>query len=144
MAYSAQADWELAAGGLDRLTELSDFDESGQLNLDVLERKVADVDDLINAFLRERGFTVPLSTVPPAIRALSAAETLFELRQARGSANDSDRAMHEQRWARLPMVLAFMGDRATGAPSTPPSNGTRSVDAGDEFARDAWSRGGFG
>lgn len=109
MAYCAQTDVEFAAGGYDRLVELTDLDAAGDVNTDVLAAAIADADAWINGYLQRR-HAVPLASVPALVKAASAQETVYRLKVARRSATTEDKEQHEER-------LAWLRDVAKGLAS---------------------------
>jgi phage gp36-like protein len=89
MAYSAQADVQIAAGGADRLVALADTDGNGAIDAGVVDAAIAEADTLINTFASKR-FSVPFSPTPPAIAALSARMAVRILRRNRNTTIAAD------------------------------------------------------
>lgn len=102
MAYCAQGDVELAAGGAAKLVELADLDGDGALDTAAVERAIADADALINAYAQRRN-VVPYSPVPDTIRRFSAREAVYQLKVARSCVTELDQAQHEElvKWLEL-------------------------------------------
>jgi phage gp36-like protein len=96
MAYATRADLENAAGGSDRLADLTDLDGtgSGDVNQAVLDDAIADADALIDSYIG-RNQRVPLSDpVPRSVARVSADEALFILRQRKQMVGDVERERH--------------------------------------------------
>jgi phage gp36-like protein len=96
VAYSTQADLENAAGGADRLAELTDLDGSGSGEVDeeVLASAIADADALIDTYVG-RNRAVPLQApIPRMITRVSADEAVFVLRLRRQMVGDFERERH--------------------------------------------------
>lgn len=96
MAYATQAEVEKEVGGAERLIELTDFDDTGALDAAVLADAIARADRLIDNYAVAR-YTVPFDPVPADIADVSAAETAYLLRKARGLVRDQDAIDHEER-----------------------------------------------
>lgn len=96
MAYSTQADVEIAAGGAQRLVHLSDFAGTQNVNVGVVARAIADADAWINSWISKR-YQVPVSPVPPDLIRLSSSEAVFLMKQWRSMAADTDVQLHEER-----------------------------------------------
>lgn len=71
MAYSTQADIQMAVGGAKRLLELADWDRDGVTDAAVIADVIAEADALIDSFAAKK-FTVPFNPVPQMIRRCSA------------------------------------------------------------------------
>lgn len=102
MAYSSQADVEIAAGGARALAELTDLDgtRSGEVNDDVLAAAIADADAMIDTYVG-RNRAVPLvAPIPQIVKRLSADEVVYLLRMRRQMVGDFEQARHENnlRW----------------------------------------------
>jgi phage gp36-like protein len=148
MAYSAQVDWELAAGGIRALTKLADLDDTDQLNTTALNAKAAEVDAWINAILARMQQALPFNPVPPAIRSLHAEELIYRFQVARRTASQEDHELHKERLEMLKGMahgdinpvegdIYPVGDGG-GAPTT----GELS-EQDDDFSREAFFKGGF-
>lgn len=96
MAYSTQADVQTVAGGSARLRELSDFENAGAIDSDVVEQAITHADAWINTFVQMR-FEVPLATTPAAVNALSANEAVYLLKKWRGMSTAEDDDDHTKR-----------------------------------------------
>lgn len=133
MAYCAQADVQLAAGGEDRLVELTDVEATGEVDTDALAAAIASADALIDSYIQRR-YSIPLASVPERIKRISAQETVYALKQGRQMAvTEEDRLEHEERlqWLRdVSKGMASVGvDPApTASTSVVPEIITRSSD----------------
>lgn len=123
MAYSAQADVELASGGLANLISLTDFDGAGIVNATSLTAAIASADSWIDSYLQSR-YATPLNPVPEHIKRLSAAETVYQLKVARRAVTDDDRLEHGERLEHLRDISA--GRAAIGV-DPPPAKSTSVV-----------------
>lgn len=122
MAYSTQADLENAAGGAERLAELTDLDGSGtgEVNVVALDAAIADADAWIDTFVG-RNRAVPLQApVPRMIARVSAEETLFLLRQRKQMVGDFERERHADNLSWLEGVAK--GALTLGVEPTPPKS----------------------
>lgn len=102
MAYSSQSDLEIAAGGVERLAELTDLDGTGtgEVNALVLDAAIADADAMIDTYVgRNRAVPLP-APVPRTIVRMSADEAIYLLRMRRSMVGDFERERHENniRW----------------------------------------------
>jgi phage gp36-like protein len=94
VAYCELQDVAHAAGGMERLVELTDKESTGGVSADVLESAIDDADQLINSYAQKR-FSVPFDPVPPMIRKLSARLAVYFLKEPNFlSAQDLER--HQQ------------------------------------------------
>lgn len=148
MNYAAQIDLEIAAGGRDRLTELSDLDGNAQTNSVVLQRTRDEVDRWIDSFCQKQ-HTVPFSTVPLMIREISKYEVIFRLKVNRRMVTEEDTRLHEERLALLREIRDGLVNPVENDPypigdggGTPVAE-ERTVDGGEPFARDGWQGMGF-
>lgn len=102
MAYSTKDEVEIAAGGPEKLTQLTDVKRTGSYDQAVLDDAIADADAWIDSYAHKRfktGFSAP---IPRIIKALSAREAVFLLKVRRQMDQDDDRERHEsdERWLR--------------------------------------------
>jgi phage gp36-like protein len=95
VAYSDQAAVQQQVGGLERLTELLDWDGDGAIDAGVLDVAIAEADALIDSFATKH-YTVPFNPVPATIRTTSAQLAVIILRRQRGLAGPHDDLRFEQ------------------------------------------------
>lgn len=96
MAYSTLADCQLAAGGSEKLVQLTDYDRDGVSDAGVVDAAIADADAQINSYLQKR-FAVPIAApVPGTIVKLSARLAIYELRTQRQMVTESDVTRNER------------------------------------------------
>lgn len=134
MAYCAQADVEKAAGGLERLIELTDHAESGNLDADVLNDAIAAADEWIDSYAQKQ-YAVPFDPAPSIIKRLSAEEAVYRLKDQRDSVTDRDADKHQERieWLEnLARGRVTIGDEPlpSRSSSVTPATGDRSDLAG--------------
>ena len=97
MPYATQADL-LNKVSADVLEQLTDLEEAGSIDTDVLAESIARADAEIDTYLRVRGETVPLTDVPNIVTQLSVALTLADLYENREAMPDTIKDRRE--WAR--------------------------------------------
>jgi phage gp36-like protein len=120
MTYAAQVDVEVACGGRHHLVQLTDNDNTGELDSTVLATVLAGVDSWIDSALHKR-FAVPVaSPVPLEITYNCAAETVYRLMLARNTATDDQHKAKDAREAWLTMVAE--GRRDLGLQPAPTSS----------------------
>ena len=97
MAYCTQADVQDAAGGSERLKEISDLENSGSIDSAVVTKAIAVADELIDSYAQRR-HAVPFSPVPVRIRELSVNEAVYWLKKRRQRVlSDDEREDHSER-----------------------------------------------
>lgn len=102
MAYCDQTDVERAAGGRQRLIELSDLAGTGALDSTVVDQAITDASGWADVFIPKR-YAIPIAAspgaTPPGIRALVAAEAVYLLKGRRPhNLTDDDRDAHKERF----------------------------------------------
>lgn len=99
MAYCTQLDVQLAAGGLDRLIQLSDQTNAGAVGEDVVAAAIAEASTWMNGYLRRIYAAVPFpdGQVPPFVAAMCSKETVFILKQWRQTVTEQDVLLHQER-----------------------------------------------
>lgn len=136
MAYSTQTDVQHAAGGAERLLQLSDWDRDGLSDAAAIAQKIAEADAWINSYVGQKR-SVPVASPPDILRLCSAREAVFLMKVDRGMATDDDRVGHSERERWLEGVAAgkiSLGVEPAPAPSS--ANGAEygereSVDGAD-------------
>ena len=86
MAYSLQADL-LGQISENKLIQLTDDDDAGSIDADVITRAIADSDVEIDGYCGTR-YTVPFTTVPAIIRKVSVDIAIYNLYARRKGAPD--------------------------------------------------------
>lgn len=89
MAYCVQADVEEAAGGVERLKQLADWDNDAAVDAAALTSAIAKADALIDSFAAKR-FTVPFNPVPEIIKQHSAELAKLTLVKRRRMLDDDE------------------------------------------------------
>lgn len=101
MAYSTQADVQVAIGGGDRLREYSDIENSGAVDVAVVAAAIAEADGVIDSYVGHR-YAVPLAVVPDVIVRLSArwAARVLRVNRYQGAqvTEDLDREKIDREW----------------------------------------------
>jgi phage gp36-like protein len=123
--YTDRDSVELAAGGLERLTQLTDYDRDGDEDTGVVDAAIGDAEALVDSYAR-KVFAVPFSPVPPIIKTVSTKIAIYFLRERRDAITDANRLDHEDR-------LQWLANLAKGAvdpgiePAPGPSGHNRST-----------------
>lgn len=91
MPYCSLADVEHAAGGNEKLEQLSDLEEGGEVNAALVEEKIDEAESIINGYLQHR-FAVPVADaqVTPALRRFTARLTAHLLKEDREALTEQD------------------------------------------------------
>ena len=97
MAYADQDDIEKKCTQ-DVLVQLTDLEASASVNTSVLAEAIEVADREIDSYIRVRGVTVPMTTVPSIITQLSVALAIAELYINRGSLPEAVKDRRD--WAR--------------------------------------------
>lgn len=99
MAYATQAQIELAAGGLERLKQIADWDNDGNVDPSAIEWAQLQADALINLHTHMRFASLVTSggAVVNSAQMLAAQEAVFQLRQNRGQVSAEDTDAHARR-----------------------------------------------
>lgn len=90
----------------DELVQLADLDEDGAADSAVLAQAIADAESLVNSYIAART-TVPLTTVPDMIKAVSISMAIYFLHLGRRSVTDDIGKQYDR-------DLAFLKDVAAG------------------------------
>ncbi len=149
MPYAEVIDVERAAGGRDKLTQLTDIDNAGQVDTAYLAEVVADADSWANSFIQHRhDVPIPDSDVPQVLRNLSAKESVYLLKVRRESPTDGDTLRHEERLAWLMgvrdgSISLGLDPRLPKSSSVKPARGGREASAFSltrlKFADSGWT-----
>lgn len=83
MAYSTQDDLQQAVGGAARLVQLTDWDNDRVADTGVITAAISEADAEIDSYVNKQ-YAVPLASVPPAIKRLSARRAKYRLLSPRG------------------------------------------------------------
>ncbi|MFH2011683.1 MAG: DUF1320 domain-containing protein [Pseudomonadota bacterium] len=124
MAYSVQTDMEEQISQ-NELIQLTDDEDTGEVDTDVLSRAIADADAEIDSYCANR-YTVPFSPVPAMIRKLSVDIAIYNLFSRRAL------DVSDERQQRYDNAIRFLRDLAKGlislgAESPSPVNPDNSV-----------------
>lgn len=91
MGYATLSDVTQAAGGEEKLVEISDWGNRGVVDTDVIDRAIVAADAFINAYLAQR-YAVPVDNPSDLLRTLSAAEAVYTMRLQRRMLTPDDTA----------------------------------------------------
>lgn len=131
MPYSDATDLQRAAGGADRLLQLTDWDADGSEDAGVVDDAIATADGWIDSRLRGRYQTPLAAPVPEAIRRMSARLALYELKRRRDALTEHDLITYEQD---IQWLVDMREGRADPGTSPPPTKS--SADAAAAYDRD--------
>ena len=112
--YATLADLEAAAGGAERLLQLTDLHADGLIDPEAAQRAQGRADALIDSYASVR-YAVPISSPSQAIIQTAADETVFQLKVRRGAATEQDQ---QERDLRLQWLEAL--SQGCVGPSDPP------------------------
>ena len=103
MAYATQDDIQFAAGGAETLTQLTDQEDGGDIDTDVLTWCITRAEAELNGYLRKR-LTVPVDPITEQLRGLAAEATVYYLKRYRRALSQAD---NDARTAYLDWCRAF-------------------------------------
>lgn len=143
MAYATQNDLVDAAGGAAAFLQLTDIDDDGVADADVVTRAQAAAEGWINSFLGR--YALPIASPTPELRRLAAAETIYQVRAAKPAAAISE-FDKEARRDRLTQLKAYQSgslrpDLAGNLASTGRAAIVTGEDAGATVTRKTWDNG---
>ncbi len=101
MAYCAESDVQMAAGGSTRLRQLSDWENEGDVDSDVVASMISSADAWINEYLQKRHEVALEEPIPDGIRDVSAEHAVFLMKERRDMVTEKDMQMFEHRMKRL-------------------------------------------
>jgi len=107
----------MAAGGSQRLLELSDWENDVAINASVVADAIAEADAAIDEYLHKRHRVVLTDPAPEGVRRISAAEAVFVMKSRRGMVTEADMVLHEERGKRLDDIAK--GVRTVGVSPLP-------------------------
>ncbi len=117
MAYAALTDLEFAAGGAERLRQLTDVDGSGTPKGAAVAAVIAEAAAWVDKSIQLR-YSVPLTEpIPSLIRFMVAREAVYLLKLARDMITEADLAAHEERGKTLDAIRT--GELALGVDPIP-------------------------
>ena len=117
MPYCTLADVQMAAGGSDRLRQLSDFEATGAIDPVVVADAIAEADAAIDEYLHKRHRVVLQDPVPDGVQRISASEAVFVMKERRGMVTETDMELHVERGKRLDDIAK--GVRTVGVSPLP-------------------------
>ena len=120
LPYSTFAEVQQKAGGPERLVQLADYDRDGVADPVEVADAVAEADEWIHTFARQRS-NVPYDTVPESIRHLSSREAVYILKRRRDTDTDKDERRHLEDLEWLTMLAE--GKVSVGTDPLPPKSG---------------------
>lgn len=123
MAYATQQQIQIAAGGSQKLIELTDQEGTGALNATVLAEAQAKAEGLMDGYLRLR-YAVPVIPETPegvaTLARLASDETVYQLRRMRQLVDEGDTDARKDREAELAEYRS--GERRIDEPMLPKSD----------------------
>lgn len=140
MAYATQDELVDAAGGAAAFLQLTDIDDDGNADAGVIARAQAAAEGWINSFLGGR-YALPVSNPTPELRALAAAETIYQIKANKPAAalSEIDQQLHRDRLTVLQAYRsgALRPDIAGTLPSTGRAVVVTAEDAGSPVSRES-------
>jgi phage gp36-like protein len=97
MAYCSNSDVQIACGGRQRLIELTDQENSGEVNQAVLDAARTTAESWINSKIGPRFAVQLVDPLPPIIVQYAARETKFQLMDQRGMVTTEEKDARETR-----------------------------------------------
>ena len=95
--YATRDDAVIAAGGVARLVQLSDFDDSGQEDSGLVDDALCEAEGVINSYVRKR-FEVPIpAPIPETIRNTCRNMAIYILKSRRDAVTEKDAMEQTQR-----------------------------------------------
>lgn len=124
--------------GADQLRELTDFEETGEVNEDRVARAIEDAQAEVDAYAAHR-YPVPFADpVPAMIRKVALDLTVYALFRARGFDEKADQAVIEAHRAAIQFLSRLSeGKVSIGAAQPPKDQGARVTAAERVFSRDS-------
>ena len=117
MPYSTTSDVQIAAGGMEKLIELSDQERQDCVDETVVARAIADADAMINTYVHKRYGVDLQAPIPPTVISLSADEAVFRMKTWRNMVSEADMELHQRR---VDLLQAFAeGDNTLGVSPQP-------------------------
>jgi phage gp36-like protein len=101
--YASQTELEYAAGGADRLTQLTDWDDDGEPDQAAIDQALAQADAFLDQYLSLR-YAVPIANPSPVLRGYAAEQAIYWLRQVRGMVGEEENRQLENRQHQLEMM----------------------------------------
>jgi phage gp36-like protein len=98
MAYATQTDVEGAAGGKEKLVQLTDVKGTGQVDTTSVTAAIAEAQSFVNSYLENR-YAVPVddAEVSEVIRHVVAREAVYILKERREALTGPDQERHAER-----------------------------------------------
>ena len=129
--YSVTADVQRAAGGREKLIQLSDQDGAGQIDQAIIDAVIAEADSWINSFFQHR-YAVPIdpAQLTKIIVRISAREAVYLMKEDRQGLTDFDKERHDERLEWLTgvkdgTISPGVDPRPTESTSVVPATGNR-------------------
>ncbi len=123
MPYTTREDIEAAAGGLDRLVQMADWNGDGVPDDEAIAPAQLEADGLIDSYASRR-YREPLRNPSPYLVRLAAKETVYQILIARGGSPTT--LEHEQHEERVRWLEALArGDVRPSEPLPPKSSAVK-------------------
>jgi len=123
--YTNRTEVVNGVGGLERLVQLTDYDNDGLEDAGVVDQAIADAEGEVNSYAR-KVFAVPFSPVPPIIKTIARKLAVYNLISQRSQVTGTQRLEHEDRIKWLENLAAGKVDPGI-APAPPASGRNRST-----------------
>lgn len=134
MAYCTRQDLADRLGE-DQLRELTDFEQTGEVNEERIARAIEDASAEIDAYAQHR-YQVPFDLAPPIIRKVAIDLAVYALFSARGFDDKADGAIIANRKAAVDFLARLArGEVTIGSPTPPKDQGAQITAAERVFSR---------
>lgn len=103
MPYASLTELQHAAGGLERLIQITDHDGDGIMDTAVVDNALAQADAFLDQYLSLR-YATPIANPSPVLRGLAAEHAIYWLRQSRGALSSEENLQLENRQRQLELM----------------------------------------
>ena len=119
--YATEATVQRAAGGVARLVQIADQDDSSEIDSGLIDAAIDEAESLIHSYVRKVRAT-PVSPAPTILVTLASNLAVYVLKGWRDALTESDQLKHEQRIAWLEGVAARKIDLGVSPTPSPSAN----------------------
>jgi phage gp36-like protein len=103
MPYASLDELQHAAGGAERLLQLTDWNADGEPDIAAVDQALAQADAFLDQYLALR-YEVPIAFPSPVLRGYAAEQAIYWLRQSRGMVGDEENRQLENRQRQLELM----------------------------------------
>jgi phage gp36-like protein len=103
MPYASLEELQYAAGGQDRLAQLTDWDDDGVPDDAAIAQALSQADAFLDQYLSLR-YAVPIANPSPVLRGYAAEQAIYWLRQVRGMVGEEENRQLENRQHQLELM----------------------------------------